>query len=323
MMLYLNTKDIQTIGRDWKATVEVIEQAVKLMGKGEFHQPIKPYVNFPDPQNRIIAMPAYLGSDVNVAGIKWIASFPKNIDNGILRAHSVTIVNDAGTGKPLATINTALVSGIRTASVTGLIIHEATKVRDLKDLHVGIVGFGPIGQLHLDMLTHMFGDRIASVNLYDLRSIDGDMIPSAIRARVNIVSSWEEAYTDTDLFITCTVSSKGYINRKPKQGALLLNVSLRDFTPDILEHTQAIIVDDWEEVCRANTDIEVMHKERGLQKQDTHSIIQVVCDQVMQTYGLEETLFFNPMGMASFDLAIAAYYYRQALAKHIGLVLED
>ncbi|KEO83356.1 2,3-diaminopropionate biosynthesis protein SbnB [Tumebacillus flagellatus] len=322
-MLYLNTKDLQSIGINWNQTISVIEDAVKCLGNNDFAQPVKPYLRYRDMSNRIIAMPAFCGGDVNVAGIKWIASFPKNIQQGVQRAHSVTILNQADNGKPMAVFNTAYVSGIRTASVTGLVIKKYEEVKPLANVTVGIIGFGPIGQLHLEMVTAVLGDKIAKVRLYDIGGVKTEFIPAAIQDRVEIVDSYEAAYDDADVFITCTVSAGGYIDRKPKTGALLLNVSLRDFKPEILDYTRNIVVDDWEEVCRENTDIELMHKERGLREEDTKSIVDVVCKEALKGYNLDEAVIFNPMGMAVFDVAVARYYYDYAMENGVGTLLED
>lgn len=322
-MLYLNTKHINEIGVTWKETINVIENAVQTLDSGSFSQPIKPYLRFKDPDNRVIAMPAYIDGKYEAAGIKWIASFPKNINRGIQRAHSVTILNDAMTGKPFATLNTAIVSAIRTASVTGLMIREFIKVRDADALNIGIIGFGPIGQMHLKMVTALLGEKIKEISLFDINGINTEKIPEEIRHKTKEVNSYEEAYTNADIFITCTVSASGYIDKKPKDDALLLNVSLRDFKPDILEYTKSIIVDDWEEVCREKTDIETMHLERGLQKEDTKSITDVVVRNAIKEFPTDKAILFNPMGMAIFDVAIATYYYHQALKKEIGVLLED
>lgn len=151
-MLYLNTKHIEEMGVNWSETIHVIRDAVQNYQLGHYSQPIKPYLRFKDLTNRIIAMPAYIGGDFESVGLKWIASFPKNIEQGIQRAHSVNLINDPDTGKLLATLHTAIVSGIRTASVSGLIIQECEKIRHLHEIKLGIIGFGPIGQLHLQML---------------------------------------------------------------------------------------------------------------------------------------------------------------------------
>ena len=125
-MLYLNEDHIIEIGINWNKTIDVIEDAVECIASNDFAQPIKPYLRYHDLKNRIIAMPAFTGGNINTSGIKWIASFPDNINIGIPRAHSAVILNNAETGQPNALLNTALASIIRTVSVSGLIIKYFT-----------------------------------------------------------------------------------------------------------------------------------------------------------------------------------------------------
>ena len=72
-MIYLNEKDILKIGINWEETVDAIEKAVKCLNNKDYAQPVKPYLRYREPVNRIIAMPAFVGGDVDLAGIKWIA----------------------------------------------------------------------------------------------------------------------------------------------------------------------------------------------------------------------------------------------------------
>ena len=322
-MLYLNEKYLREVGIHWEQLVDVIEGAVRCLGNKDFVQPIKPYLRYRDLKNRIIAMPAFIGGDFDMAGIKWIASFPDNIHQGIPRAHSVVILNKAGTGQPAAIINTALLSILRTAAVTGLMIRYFDKVRPLKDVNLGIIGWGPIGQNHLRMVMDLYGDKIAKIFLYDLRPIEKSTIDFAPRDKIVVTENWEQAYVDSDVFITATVSKASYIDKQPKKGSLQLNVSLRDYKTDIFEYVEdSIIVDDWEEICREKTDIEMMHLEKGLEKKDTKSIIDMVVGNCMADYPAQVPIMFNPMGMAVFDIAVGAYYFREAQEKGVGEELE-
>jgi len=322
-MLYLNEKYLREVGINWEQLVDVIEGTVRCLGDKDFVQPIKPYLRYRDLKNRIIAMPAFIGGDFDMAGIKWIASFPDNIHKGIPRAHSVVIINKAETGQPVAIINTALLSILRTAAVTGLMIRYFDKVRPLRDVNLGIIGWGPIGQNHLRMALDLYGDKIAKIFLHDLRPIDKSAIDFAPRDKIVIAENWQQAYVDADVFITATVSKASYIDKQPKKASLQLNVSLRDYKTDIFEYVKdSIIVDDWEEICREKTDIEMMHLEKGLEEKDTKSIVDMVVGDCMANYPAEAPIMFNPMGMAVFDIAVGAYYFREARRKGVGEELE-
>jgi len=318
-MLYLTDQHIHEIGTPWATLADVIRDAVDTLSRGDYHQPIKPYLRYGNQVNRIIAMPAYLGGPCNAAGIKWIASFPGNIDKGLQRAHSVTVLNEAETGKPLATFNTARISSIRTASVSAFMTRWYTEQRPEHPLVVGMTGFGPIGRAHLDMMASLYGDRIEAFRIFDLRPIE---IPDrAWGFPLTAVPSWQEAYEGVDIFMTCTVSKAPYVDLAPKPGAFLNNVSLRDIRSQVMEHVRWMLVDDWDEVCREETDIEMMHLERGLKREDAIALAELGAR--VPALAETDTVMFNPMGLAIFDIAVAQWYYGAARERGIGIELPD
>ncbi|MEO1514776.1 MAG: 2,3-diaminopropionate biosynthesis protein SbnB [Bacteroidota bacterium] len=320
-MHYINQQDIESIDYSWHDCVDVIEQAIHCLQDQEFAQPIKPYLRYKDPVNRIIAMPAYIGGKFQKAGIKWIASFPGNIDQGIPRAHSVVILNDSDTGQPQAVINTPMLSTIRTAAVTGLFIRRHQDARPRKGLRLAILGWGPIGKTHFDMCREILKGQIESVQLYDIRPIDRSTIPE-VPFPVKVADSWEEAYQHADVFMTCTVADKPYIDKAPKPGSLHLNVSLRDYTTDTYDYFKdAMFVDDWDEVCREATDVENLHIEKGLQREDTYNLDDLIHTDVLQQLPAETPVLFNPMGMAIFDIAVGTYFLDRVKTEQVGTLL--
>jgi 2,3-diaminopropionate biosynthesis protein SbnB len=323
-MLYLNEKTIHTIGIDWKVASDTIFKATEALNDKKYSQPVKPYLRYKNPKNRIIAMPAYLGGNFEIAGIKWISSFPDNLEKNIKRAHSVIILNNEETGEPLSVINTPIVSGIRTAAVTGAMIVKYLEVNPPEcPLQFGIIGFGPIGQLHLSMLHELFGEKIDKVRIFDLKPVDLNNISQQYRYKVSVAKSWQEVYHISNVFITCTVSASPYIDKEPPAGSLQLNISLRDYLPEIMNHVDKIVVDDWEEICRENTDIENMHKKMGLKKEDTINISEALIGDGLNGFEKSQVLMFNPMGMAIFDIAIGKLYYNKAKETGAGVELDD
>ncbi|PSK89555.1 2,3-diaminopropionate biosynthesis protein SbnB [Taibaiella chishuiensis] len=321
-MIYINEKIITETPIQWAEVFDQIELATATLHAGDFSQPVKPYLRYGNPKNRIIAMPAFLGGRHNVSGIKWIASFPGNIDSGLPRAHSVIVLNEAETGKPLSVINTARISGIRTAGVSGTLIRKYIDALPAgKKLVFGIIGLGPIGQLHLDMVLNAFADHIEKVVVYDLRNNLYEQYGAD--PRIEYAAGWEEVFDQSDVFMTCTVSDHRYIGKKPLKPSLHLNVSLRDYESSFLQFVDTMVVDDWEEICRENTDIEMMHKNEGLQESDVHTIADVICGGLFGADVAEQVIMFNPMGMAIFDMAVAGYFLQRVKELNTGVLLED
>jgi ornithine cyclodeaminase len=322
-MIYLNDDHIRVIGIDWRKLTRVIQDVVRIKDEGDCVHPLKPYLRFREPANRIIAMPAFVGGSFNMSGIKWIASFPHNSRLGLPRAHNTIILNNPDTGEPIAFFHSGLLNGLRTAAVSGLMLSAYIAVRRPAKLRLGIIGWGPIGRLHLDMCADLFCDKLERVTLYDLKGIDPGTVPTAVIAITDIADDWRSVYRDSNVFITCTVSSERYIDEAPLAGALLLNVSLRDYTPESVAKVKAIVVDDWLEVCRENTDVEQLHFRYGLLESSTCTLSDVVCRNGLAEYTTDEPVYFNPMGLAVFDIGVAGYYLQEALRLGKGVMLES
>ncbi|HEY7417726.1 MAG TPA: hypothetical protein VH593_21265, partial [Ktedonobacteraceae bacterium] len=95
--------------------VELVEATYRLHSAGDSVNPPSYFLRFPNrPSSRIIALPASIGGQVRVDGLKWISSFPENVAAGIPRASAVLILNDHDTGYPFACLESSIISATRT-----------------------------------------------------------------------------------------------------------------------------------------------------------------------------------------------------------------
>ena len=116
-------------GRE-KQIVELVETTYRLHCAGDSVNPPSYFLRFPDrPASRIIALPASIGGQVRVDGIKWISSFPDNVAAGIPRASAVLILNDHDTGYPFACIEASIISATRTAGMAAMAADWFTRGR--------------------------------------------------------------------------------------------------------------------------------------------------------------------------------------------------
>ena len=82
--IYLSQEDvIKAGGLDMKGTLEAVETSFRLHASGDTILPKKPVLRWGGPETeetlgRIMAMPAFLGGDLQISGIKWIPSKPSN-----------------------------------------------------------------------------------------------------------------------------------------------------------------------------------------------------------------------------------------------------
>jgi ornithine cyclodeaminase len=232
------------------------------------------------------------------------------------------LLNEAESGEPISCINSPTTSIVRTAAVSGAVLRRYLAARDVGALNVGICGFGPIGQAHADMVLTEFADFEPEIRVFDVREgLVDDWRATDRRARVTEVSDWRHAHDEVDVFITCTTTSKRYVDRATKHGSLMLNVSLRDFETSVFSQIDRFVVDDWTEVCRENTDIERMAEECGLSESDVETLVDVVVSDSFRSLREDEVIMVSPMGMACFDITVARHLYDRALQTGIGTAL--
>src|SRR5512141_2857981 len=70
--------------------MKLVETTYRVHGDGDSVNPPSYFLRFADrPSSRIIALPASIGGQVRVDGLKWISSFPGNVAAGVPRASAV------------------------------------------------------------------------------------------------------------------------------------------------------------------------------------------------------------------------------------------
>src|ERR687889_2089276 len=139
-------------GRE-KHIVELVEATYLLHAEGDTVNPPSYFLRFPDrPSARIIALPASIGGQVRVDGLKWISSFPENVAAGIPRASAVLILNDHETGYPFAVLESSIISATRTAASAALAADRLSQGRP-RPTRVGFFGVGLIARYIHTFLT--------------------------------------------------------------------------------------------------------------------------------------------------------------------------
>ena len=162
--LYLSEPDMIKAGvKDMKACVESMEKMLLLLKAGDYRMGGENgnshgcMIMFPDhpkfpgmPRNtqdrRFMAMPAYLGGDYQMAGVKWYGSNIENKDKGLPRSILMMTLSDKDTGAPLAFMSANLLSAYRTGGVPGV----GAKYLARQDSEtVAIIGPGVMGKTSL------------------------------------------------------------------------------------------------------------------------------------------------------------------------------
>ncbi len=278
------------------------------------------FLRYPtNPRNRIIALPAHLLKE-NISGIKWISSFPENVQRGFPRASSVVILNDGETGYPYACLEGSIISATRTAM--SAVLGAECLIKDKKSQNLAIIGNGLIAKHILDCFARR-GWCFRHIMLYDLDATSSEKLASYIESKyqcqISIHSKLSSIIAQSALFLLATTASEPYLNDlswllyKP----IVLNISLRDISPELIVQSYNI-VDDKIHVLNADTSPHLTQKKYLTDDFINATIAELILHE--KNPPKDESVIYSPMGMGILDLAMAHYVYQ--IAHKRGLLVD-
>ncbi|UQA93310.1 2,3-diaminopropionate biosynthesis protein SbnB [Streptomyces halobius] len=289
----------------------IVSDAYHSHEAGESVNPDSYFLRFPEkPDSRIIALPAYLGADVQLAGIKWIASFPKNTQAGKPRASAVLILNDYETGYPVACLEAANISAARTAA-SAAVAATALRPGGFAGTRIAIVGGGVIARNICDYL-HAAGVAPDAYLVHDLHQESGEALVEHLRTMQRRPASFTDdldTAREAETVVFATTALEPYVTAPFKPGQVVLNVSLRDLAPEVVLAAQNIL-DDVDHCLKASTSPHLAEQLTGSRDFVTGTLAGVLNGEVPVT--ADRPVIFSPFGLGVLDLAVGAYVLAQA-----------
>ncbi|WP_406727093.1 2,3-diaminopropionate biosynthesis protein SbnB [Streptomyces sp. GD-15H] len=294
---------------------DLVERTYLLHGEAGTVNPPSYFLRFPDrPTARIIALPASVGGGRPVDGLKWIASFPTNLDRGIPRASAVLILNDPVTGYPYACLESSIISAVRTAASAAVAARALAGDRPAPR-RVGYVGTGLIARYLHDYLS-VLGWEPEEFGVYDLsreyaEGFAGHVRAAADGAAVRVHDTAEDLIRSSDVVVLATTAAAPHLT-DPSWFAhhpLVLHVSLRDLGTDVILDS-VNVVDDIEHVLKADTSVHLAEQHTGGRDFIDGTLYDVLTGKVAAP--ADRTVVFSPFGLGVLDLAVGDFVHSRA-----------
>ena len=304
--------------------IEIVKNTYLFHNEGKTALPHSIFLRFPnDERNRIIGLPAYIGGDYNIAGMKWISSFPGNIQNNIERASAAIFLNEMLTGRVNAVLEGSIISAKRTAASAAL----AAKYLHLntEEKTIGLVGCGRINKEILLFVKNVFPEinRICLFDLSDERMDNFISWHNEEQYEFVKCTDLEDLFTKAKLISFATTAGVPFIDeiKALTNEHTVLGISLRDFAPSIIEKVHNI-VDDYDHVCRERTSIHLTYQKLNTSDFVAGNIAEVVSNTVPAREP-NKAVIYSPFGLGVLDLALSNYIYQAAIKNDIGTVVEN
>ncbi|MBN1938303.1 MAG: ornithine cyclodeaminase family protein [Candidatus Aminicenantes bacterium] len=320
-MIYLSRADVERAGVTVAGIVRSLEEMFREKAAGNTDMPPKTAV-YPGPPESgafVNAMPALLPG-AGLAGIKWVASSPGNLERGLPSISALMILNDAETGLPVCVMDASWITAKRTAAAS---VVAAKRLARPDSEILAVVGCGVQGFEHAEALRTAF--RLRRVRAFDVRREAAAAFAFRIREssdlEVDVFESAEEAVRGGDIIATA-----GTIFKEPRPV-----LGLNEFAPGTF--VTAVDYDSsWTGEAMAAADLFVMDdlaqmrafRDRGYFRglpERIGELADLVSGRIPGRTKPEERTMAMNMGIALDDLAAARLVLEKARALGLGLEL--
>ncbi|HZS46526.1 MAG TPA: 2,3-diaminopropionate biosynthesis protein SbnB [Blastocatellia bacterium] len=305
--------------------IDAVAKAYVAHAVGDSSLPHSTFLRFPSDQtNRIIALPAYLGGEFGVAGVKWISSFPGNLALGIERASAAIILNSSRTGRPEAILEGSIISAKRTAASAALAARELHSKPE--ETRAGVIGCGVINLEIVRFLLKVF-PKLSELIVYDLDTNRADRFSKTCKTefgleRVETASNINDVFESSALVSIATTALQPHITEMPagNQTSTILHISLRDLSLELILNSDNI-VDDPDHVSRAQTSIHLAEQVSGHRGFIRATLADILMRKAPAKRDGNAPTIFSPFGLGVLDLAVSKLVCDLARTGNLGTLI--
>lgn len=315
---YLSQEDLLETGcLDFRLAIDAAESALLAHRHGDVIFPEKIVQIFDaETQARINCLPATLRSE-RVCGVKWVSVFPPNVTrHGVQNLSAVYILSEIERGFPVAVMEGTLASNVRVGAMGAL----AAKHFATADAHsIGFIGTGEQAKMHLLAMKTVRPSlrecRVSALTADEERRFIGQLEP--LVPDMTFIESGTEparAMDGADILVTATSAQKPLLQAEwMKPGAFYSHVGGWEDEYAVAKQSDKIVCDDWETVKHRTQTLSRMYADGELHDADIHAdLVEVIAGDKAPRESADERVYFNAVGLAYVDVAIALAMYRRA-----------
>ena len=193
--------------------IAIMERCLVDVAAGAIHNPLRTIVRPPGASGLLGLMPAYLGGDDAVFGVKTVCVFPGNPAIGKDAHQGAVLLFRGDTGELLAVMNASAITAIRTAAVSAVATRALARPGSSR---LAIIGAGVQARAHLAAMAEVLPLERVRIAGRDpgrvKRLVEGAAVD--VGFSVEAADSVEEAVRDADVVVTVTSSPHPVIQRR-------------------------------------------------------------------------------------------------------------
>ncbi len=323
-ILWLNRKEVESL-LDMKGTIKVVEEAFRQHGLKKVQMPAKLYLYFKKHNGDLRTMPAYL-EEQDISGVKIVNVHPDNPRKGFPTVMALVVLNSTETGAPIAVMDGTYLTDMRTGAGGGIAVKYLAR-KNAKS--VGFVGTGNQARtqlLGINELIEIEEVKATSTSEKSTLSFKEEM-EKVVDCEIVPKKSIREV-CDCDILVTTTPSREPIVMSEWIAEGTHINAigadapGKEELDPEILKRAR-VVVDDVPQASHSGEVNVPLSKKLISEKDICCELGEVVAGKKKARTKDSDITVFDSTGLAIQDVATANMVYQKALAKKIGIKLQQ
>ncbi|KHL13197.1 ornithine cyclodeaminase/alanine dehydrogenase [Mumia flava] len=323
-MLLLSRSDLSGLVEP-ADVVTAVEEAFRALADGNAHQPPVRAARVAGADAQFLPMAA-VWDGAGLAGTKLLADIPSNRDRGLPAQRSVLVLVDSVTGEPVAVMDGAIPTRLRTAATSAVATRHLAR-RDWSVL--GLVGAGALAVEHLR--AHLVDTPVEKVAVWSrteqrLAAFTAAVAAVAPDVRVSPQPGPREVVAASDVLCTLTPSREPIVAGAWLRPGMHVNVVGAPPRPDHREVDAAamaagrLVVDARETALHESGDALLAVADGALRPEDCGlELAGVISGRAAGRRDDDEVTVFNSVGLGIEDVAVGRLLVDAARSRGVGL----
>lgn len=319
-MLILSKEEVQSIYTMREAIAD-IEHALQLHLKGQVENPVRTVIYYPKKNASTLFMPSAI-EPIGISAVKVVTIFPDNPSIGKQTTQGVILLSDTEYGDHLACMDASYLTRLRTGAASG----AATKKLARENAEsVAVIGCGRMAEEQLQAVLEV--RPINKIILFNRTKARAEQFAKRISAlsplyngEVQILDEANAAVAEADIVICSTRSETPVFSGEALRPGTHIN-GVGSYLPHMqevdeitLQRCSKIIVDTVEGAREEAGDFLIPEKAGTWNFSRLHGELgELVSGLIPGRETAEEITFFKSVGIAYFDLVVAAAVYQKAI----------
>lgn len=322
-LTYLSQEDLLEAGcLDFRLAIDAAKKALLAHRNEEIIFPDKVVQIFDEEtQKRINCLPATL-KEQGVCGMKWVSVFPPNVTFGRQNLSALFVLSELEKGFPFAVMEGTLASNVRVGAMTAL---AATYLAPENAQTIGFIGSGEQAKMNLLAMATV-RPTLAECRVSAKTAAEEDQFVREVQPLLPemefMVAGTDSARAmdGADVLITATSAQAPLLKAGwMKPGAFYSHVGGWEDEYELAKQCDKIVCDDWETVKHRTQTLSRMFQDDELSDNDIYAdLVEIVAGDKPGRENDGERIYFDAVGLAYVDVAIALALYERAVAAGRG-----